>query len=126
MYAIAYIRTSTGQSEDNLGSENNIQEQAITDYCEANHVTLCEVFQDYYATGANFERIAWKQMENYLIGVPDFIDFLIVNTYDRISRNRMAVTDTIETLKSKHGVTVLSLEYSNFPQEELAKLLAND
>lgn len=117
------MRTATGQSEDVPNSDNNIQEQAITNYCETNYITLCEVFHDYYANGANFERIGWKQLEDYLKGVPDFIDLLIVSRYDRIGRNTEAVVEMIGKLKKHHGITVLSLEDSKFPEEELAQLL---
>lgn len=116
MYAIAYTRTASGQPAD-------LQEQAITQYCEANYITLCEVFHDCYASGTNFERIAWKQLETYLKGVPDFIDLLIVTKYDRIARNMDAVREMISQLKTNHGITVLSLEDSRFPEEELVRLL---
>lgn len=37
MYDIAYIKIATGQSSEVPNSDNNIQEQPITTYCEINY-----------------------------------------------------------------------------------------
>ncbi|HMG10760.1 MAG TPA: recombinase family protein [Mucilaginibacter sp.] len=74
MNAIAYVRYASTAIEDGARIGYNPQENAIKDYCVANHINLCEIFHDIGVSGADFERQGWQQTEKYLDGVDGFID----------------------------------------------------
>ncbi len=124
MNAIAYVRYASKSVEDRVEIGDNPQENAIKDYCTANHINLCEVFHDIGVSGTNFERQGWQQLEIYLDGVDGFIELLIVSDYGRISRNTFEGVGKMEFLQNKHGLTIVALSDSHIPDgDELRKLL---
>jgi len=124
MNAIAYIRYASKNIEDHIEIGDNPEENDIKDYCTANHINLCETFQDIGVSGADFERKGWRQLETYLDGVEGFIELLIVPDYDRINRNAFERIGKMEFLQNIHGLTIIALSDTHIPDgEELRKLL---
>lgn len=127
MNAIAYVRYASKNIKVRVEIGDTPQENAIKDYCIANHINLCEIFRDMGASGADFEEKGWLQMETYLTGIDGFIELLIVSDYSSISRNTFEGLGKMEFLQTKHGLTIVALSDTRIPDsEELRRLLLDD
>lgn len=108
MKAIAYLRSASSGKIDL--SATDPQDSAIKSFCYWNDIMLFAIYQDIGASGMNFERQGWIDMEECLSEKKSKIDFLIVTNLDRVGRNAPEVREKISFLDKEYGVKLLSIK----------------
>lgn len=106
--AIAYIRISD-KDQSHFSIEG--QEKYIRDYCDRNNIDLlCSPFIDDGRSAKDFERIDWKELEDFVRKNHREVDELIVCKYDRFSRTDIReALNMIEWIEKKYRILVISV-----------------
>lgn len=103
--AYIYIRVSTEDQRDNWSVAG--QEQSCTQFCQRKGYEVVQVWKDEGKSGKSFDRPAWMEMQASI--KKQKIDFIVVNKYDRFSRNVTEGLQMFERLEAKYGLRVLSV-----------------
>lgn len=104
--AIGYIRISTkDQSRFSLDAQGDYVRQ----YAAQQGWHLLDVYRDDGQSAKNFDRVNWKELEQYLHRNHEQVDYLIVPKYDRFSRNVKDALDMIERLEYEYKIAVVSV-----------------
>lgn len=112
MKAIAYARY-TAADQLNQISIHNPQEEIIRSYCAENNIELLEVFYD-IGSGLNFQRPGWESLIAFLTEHRNEINFLVVSSSDRISRNNFDAQDMVMSVEYQFNIAVI------YPKEHLS------
>lgn len=84
------------------------QEQACREFCQRNNYDVVRVFRDEAASAKTFDRPAWTAMQQSLRR--DKINFIVVQKYDRFSRNVAEGLEMFERLEKRYNIRVLSVQ----------------
>jgi site-specific DNA recombinase len=105
--AIIYTRISTdGKAEKNYSLAH--QEEMLRKYCEVNNLQVLKHYEE-YNSARNFDRPEFNRLISYAKNNQQNIDYLIVATWDRFSRNIEEANRVIKQL-SDWGIEVISQE----------------
>lgn len=104
---IAYTRVSTKDQKD-YGNSPDVQKKALEFYCNANRMNIVEIFQEDFSA-KNFNRPVFNQLKEFAKKNKGSIDYLLVQKWDRFSRNVGLALQMIEYFK-KMGIEVNSIE----------------
>lgn len=104
---IAYTRVSTKDQKD-YGNSPDVQKKALDFYCNTNKMNIVEIFQEDFSA-KNFNRPVFNQLKEFAKKNKGKIDYLLVQKWDRFSRNVGLALQMIEYFK-KMGIEVNSVE----------------
>ncbi|WP_394367768.1 recombinase family protein [Flavobacterium celericrescens] len=104
---LGYIRVSTKDQKD-FGHSLSSQNKAIANYCDCYQMNVVEFFEEDYSA-KNFNRPVFKELKDYAKKNKGKIDYLIVQKWDRFSRNVGLALQMIEYFK-KLGIEVNCVE----------------
>jgi len=99
--AVGYTRH---RSEDFLLN----QHEMIKKFCHRNNINLVGTYTDHCITQNNFGISDYEGLKSFLHEYPGSIQFLIVENYDRLSRNMTECIQRIDELESMFKVKVVS------------------
>lgn len=103
--AYIYVRVSTEDQRDNYSVAG--QETACREFCQRQGYDPVRVWKDEAASAKTFDRPAWSAMQASV--KRDKIDFIVVQKYDRFSRNVAEGLEMFERLERRYGVRVISV-----------------
>ena len=103
--AYIYIRVSTEDQRDNWSVAG--QETACREFCTRQGYDLVRVWKDEAVSAKTFDRPAWSQMQASV--KRDKIAFIVVQKYDRFSRNVAEGLEMFERLERRYDVRVISV-----------------
>jgi len=103
--AIGYIRIS---DKDQAHFSPEGQEKFIREYCDRKGFLLVNVFIE-KQSAKDFDRRAWKNLEEFIKINYREIDYLIVIKYDRFSRNTAQGLLKIEMIERKFNIVIMSV-----------------
>jgi site-specific DNA recombinase len=104
----AVIMSRVSSDEQALGYSLGIQEEALTKYCEKNNIRILYKFKEDHSA-KDFNR---PEFSNFLVFAKKHkgeIDYLLVTSWDRFSRNITDAFNMIRTLKNL-GIIVQAIE----------------
>ncbi|MFP5437262.1 MAG: recombinase family protein [Bacteroidia bacterium] len=104
---LAYTRVSTKDQKD-FGHSLSAQKKAIKHFCNGYHMLLVESFEEDFSA-KNFNRPVFTRVKEFAKANKGKIDYLLVQKWDRFSRNVGQGLLMIETLK-KWGIQVNCIE----------------
>ena len=104
--AYIYTRVSTEDQRGNWSMAG--QEQACREFCQRSGYDVVRVFRDEAASAKTFDRSAWSEMQRSL--KRDKINFIVVQKYDRFSRNVAEGLEMFERLERRYNLRVLSVQ----------------
>jgi site-specific DNA recombinase len=118
----AVIMSRVSSDEQALGYSLGIQEDTLTKYCEKNNLRILQKFKEDHSA-KDFNRPEFDSFLNYAKKYKGQIDYFLVTSWDRFSRNITDAFMMIRTLK-KLGITVQAIEQQIDPSipENLAML----
>lgn len=99
--AVGYTRH---RSEDFLHN----QQEVINNYCSLNNLNLVGTYTDHCVLEKNFGKADYAGLQSFLQKFGGRIEFVIVENYDRLSRNMSECIQRIDELESVFNVKVLS------------------
>ncbi|WP_313373800.1 recombinase family protein [Chishuiella sp.] len=85
------------------------QVEQIQEYCNRNHYDLIDTFIDEGQSAKDFDRKAWKKLEEFLKINHKNIDYFVVMKYDRFSRNLHESLSVIQRLEEVYKIKIISL-----------------
>ena len=94
--------------EQAQGYSLGVQEEALTKYCDKNNISIIYKFREDYSA-KNFNRPEFNRFLLYARKHKGQIDYLLVTSWDRFSRNITDAFLMIRTLKNL-GITVQAIE----------------
>src|SRR4030042_5197772 len=104
----AVIMSRVSSDEQAQGYSLGVQEEALTRYCEKNNISIIQKFcEDHSAK--DFNRPEFTKFLTYARKHKDQIDYLLITSWDRFSRNITDAFLMIRTLKNL-GITVQAIE----------------
>jgi site-specific DNA recombinase len=104
----AVIMSRVSSDEQALGYSLGIQEEALTKYCEKNNIRILQKFKEDHSA-KDFNRPEFASFLNYAKKHKGQIDYFLVTSWDRFSRNITDAFIMIRTLKNL-GITVQAIE----------------
>lgn len=104
----AVIMSRVSSDEQALGYSLGIQEEALTKYCEKHNIRIIQKFKEDHSA-KNFNRPEFTSFLNYAKKHKGQIDYFLVTSWDRFSRNITDAFMMIRTLKNL-GITVQAIE----------------
>jgi DNA invertase Pin-like site-specific DNA recombinase len=104
--AIRYLRISTDR-QSNFSIDG--QDMATRHWCERNNVEIVDTFTDEGYSARNFDRPDMNRLNAFISKHYRTIDYLIVNAYDRFSRDAGEALVAIKKLQKQFGVSVVSV-----------------
>ena len=113
---VAYARIS---NEDQSNFSISGQVEKITEYCYRNNYHLVDTFIDEGQSAKDFDRKAWKRLENFLKLNHKHIDYFVVLKYDRFSRNLQQALTVIQKFEDKIN-TILESKYYKENEDKLS------
>lgn len=120
--AVGYVRLAL---EDNTGDKIRQQREEISAYCTKHRLYLANIFEDNGASGSDFRRRGWSDLEDFLIDSNGSISYLVVAGLDRIGRNFYKVDKEIKRLKEEYGISIVPvrrhLGLENMLKKEIKK-----
>ena len=105
--AILYRRVST-TDQKLFGNSLNAQQGSLKEFCIKNSMTVVKEFQEDYSA-KDFDRPVANEMLHYAKKNKTKIDYLLITSWDRFSRNTFEALRVIEELK-KLNITVNSID----------------
>lgn len=96
--AILYVRQGSIYQVQKSNTQQLEQLQLLISYCNKQNIQIAFVFQESSLT-ENFDRRVWKELMLYVKANHQNIDYLLVTTWDRISRNATDALAVISELK---------------------------
>ena len=121
--ALLYRRVSTSNQKE-FGNSLSAQKSTLRDFCVKNGVGVVKEFEEDYSA-KDFDRPAFKEMLEFAIENKNKIDYLLIVSWDRFSRNVYAALETIGQLK-KLGIEVNCINNwidSEDPQQLIMQLM---
>ena len=105
--AVIMSRVSTDE-QAKTGYSLDIQEKALSDYCAQNHIkVVMKIREDHSAK--NFDRPEYKKYLEFSKRNKNKVDYLLVTTWDRFSRNTTDSYEMIRRLKG-YGIEVQAIQ----------------
>lgn len=104
----AVIMSRVSSDEQALGYSLGIQEEALTKYCEKHNIRIIQKFKEDHSA-KDFNRPEFTNFLNYAKKHKGQIDYFLVTSWDRFSRNITDAFIMIRTLKNL-GITVQAIE----------------
>jgi site-specific DNA recombinase len=104
---LSYTRVSTKDQKD-FGNSLTSQKNAILNYCNLHQMNIVEFFQEDYSA-KNFIRPTFTQLKEFAKKNKGKIDYLLVQKWDRFSRNVGKGLLMIETFKNL-GIEINCIE----------------
>ena len=105
--AILYRRVST-TDQKLFGNSLNAQQGSLKEFCLKNSMTVVKEFQEDYSA-KDFDRPVANEMLHYAKKNKTKIDYLLITSWDRFSRNTLEALRVIEELK-KLDISVNSID----------------
>ena len=105
--AILYRRVST-TDQKLFGNSLNAQQGSLKEFCIKNSMTVVKEFQEDYSA-KDFDRPVANEMLHYAKKNKTKIDYLLITSWDRFSRNTFEALRVIEELK-KLNISVNSID----------------
>ena len=105
--ALLYRRVSTTDQKIH-GNSLNAQKDRLRSFCNDNGISIIKEFEEDYSA-KNFNRPAIKELLDFAKKNNDKIDFLLITSWDRFSRNIFEAQGVILEL-SKIGIEVNSID----------------
>ncbi|WP_409516695.1 recombinase family protein [Empedobacter sp.] len=103
---VGYARISR---EDQSHFSISGQVEQITEYCNRNNYELVDTFIDEGQSAKDFDRKAWRKLEDFLKINHKNIDYFVVMKYDRFSRNLQEALSVIQKLEEEYKIKIISL-----------------
>ena len=104
----AVIMSRVSSEEQALGYSLGVQEESLTRYCEKNNILIVHKFREDHSA-KDFNRPAFKLFLTYARKNKGKIDYFLITSWDRFSRNITDAFLMIRTLKNL-GITVQAIE----------------
>ena len=104
---LVYTRVSTKDQKD-FGHSLSAQKKAITNFCNGNQMDIIEFFEEDFSA-KNFNRPVFTQLKGFAKRNKGRIDYLLVQKWDRFSRNVGLALQMIEYFR-KMGIEINSIE----------------
>ena len=104
----AVIMSRVSSDEQAQGYSLGVQEEALTRYCEKNNITILQKIREDHSA-KDFNRPEFQKFLAYAKKHKGTIDFLLITSWDRFSRNITDAFIIIRTLKNL-GITVQAIE----------------
>lgn len=104
---LAYTGVSTKDQKD-FGNSLGSQKKAIANFCKSSQLNVIEFFEEDFSA-KNFNRPIFKELKEFAKKNKGRIDYLLVQKWDRFSRNVGLALQMIEYFK-KLGIEVNSIE----------------
>lgn len=102
--AVSYLRAARIEMGD---FDSLVRQKAVIEaYCSNNDIELVNVFWD-VASGSNFNRKGWKELEVYLSNHPGYAQLLISADPSRIGRNFALFIMEEKRFKEQYNITFL-------------------
>ena len=105
--AILYRRVST-TDQKLFGNSLNAQQSSLKEFCVKNSMIIVKEFQEDYSA-KDFDRPVANEMLYYAKKNKNKIDYLLITSWDRFSRNTLEALRVIEELK-KLNISVNSID----------------
>lgn len=105
--AVAYVRVSSDRQKDNVSKEN--QKERIISKFEADGIEIVEWFTDDGLSAKNAERKELKQMIAFATSPGNQIDYVLVYSLSRLSRDMGTFMQSIKVILKKHNVGIKSV-----------------
>ena len=105
--AILYRRVST-TDQKLYGNSLNAQQSSLKEFCLKNSMIIVKEFQEDYSA-KDFDRPVANEMLYYAKKNKNKIDYLLITSWDRFSRNTLEALRVIEELK-KLNISVNSID----------------
>ena len=99
--AVLYRRVSTTEQKDYGMSLSNQSEQ-LRSFCYRNNIEVVQDFEEDYSA-KDFNRPVFSELLKFVAQNKNRIDYLLINKWDRFSRNTMEAMNMISQFK---GLTV--------------------
>lgn len=99
--AVLYRRVSTTEQKDYGMSLSNQSEQ-LRGFCNRNYIEVVQDFEEDYSA-KDFNRPVFSELLKFVVQNKNRIDYLLINKWDRFSRNTMEAMNMISQFK---GLTV--------------------
>ena len=104
--AIRYLRISTDrQSNFSIEGQNN---QTLS-WCERNNVEVVDTFTDEGWSARTFDRPDFQRLNNFIKQHHRTVDYLVVNSFDRFSREAGEAIVQIKKLQKQFAIKVVSV-----------------
>ncbi|MGI8583427.1 MAG: recombinase family protein [Chitinophagaceae bacterium] len=103
---IIYLRISTDR-QSNFSIEG--QSMQTRHWCERNNVEVVDTFIDEGYSARNFDRPDMQRLNSFIEKHYRTIDYLVINAYDRFSRDAGEAIVAIKKLQRKFAVKVVSV-----------------
>lgn len=104
--AIIYLRISTDR-QSNYSIEG--QQMHVRSWCERNNVEVIDVFTDEGYSARNFDRPDYKRLDIFIKQHYRTVDYLVVNSFDRFSRDAGEAIVAIKKLQKSYAIKVVSV-----------------
>jgi len=104
----AVIMSRVSSEEQAQGYSLGVQEESLTRYCEKNNIEVVQKFREDHSA-KDFNRPEFKAFLNYARKNKGKIDYFLITSWDRFSRNITDAFLMIRTLKNL-GITVQAIE----------------
>ena len=101
--ALLYRRVSTSNQKE-FGNSLSAQKSSLRDFCVKNGVDVVKEFEEDYSA-KDFDRPTFREMSEFANQNKNKIDYLLIVSWDRFSRNVYAALETIGKFK-KLGIEV--------------------
>jgi site-specific DNA recombinase len=96
--AILYRRVSTTEQKD-TGSSLSSQNEQLIEYCNKNEIVILKDFEEDYSA-KNFNRPEFNKLLEFAVKHKTKIDYLLINRWDRFSRDSREGLNMINTFKN--------------------------
>ncbi len=104
---LVYTRVSTKDQKD-FGHSLSAQKKAISNFCISNQMEILEYFEEDYSA-KNFNRPVFNELKDFAKKNKGKIDYILVQKWDRFSRNVGLALQMIEYFK-KMNIEINSIE----------------
>jgi site-specific DNA recombinase len=104
--AITYLRISK-EKQSNFSLE--AQEMYTKGWCDRHEVEIAGTFIDDGYTAQNFDRPDFQKLEQFIKQYHRTVDYLVVNSFDRFSRDAGEALSKIKQLQNKFSINVVSV-----------------
>ncbi len=104
----AVIMSRVSSEEQALGYSLGVQEESLTRYCEKNNIQIVQKYREDHSA-KDFNRPEFKEFLIYARKNKGKIDYFLITSWDRFSRNITDAFLMIRTLKNL-GITVQAIE----------------
>jgi site-specific DNA recombinase len=104
--AIRYLRISK-EKQSNFSLD--AQDTYTRGWCDRNEVEITGTFIDDGYTAQNFDRPDFQKLEEFIRQYHRTVDYLVVNSFDRFSRDAGEALMKIKQLQNKYAISIVSV-----------------